>query len=46
MTRTVVFAQRHMVHVRVPLYEKLREASAAATEMPFDAHRHAHRTSI
>jgi glycosyltransferase involved in cell wall biosynthesis len=26
MTRTVVFAQRHMVHFRVPFYEKLREA--------------------
>ena len=26
MTRTVVFAQRHMVHFRVPVYEKLREA--------------------
>jgi glycosyltransferase involved in cell wall biosynthesis len=26
MTRTVVFAQRHMVHFRVPFYEKLRHA--------------------
>jgi glycosyltransferase involved in cell wall biosynthesis len=28
MTRTVVFAQRHMVHFRVPFYEKLRHALA------------------
>ena len=28
MTRTVVFAQRHMVHFRVPFYEKLRLALA------------------
>lgn len=28
MTRTVVFAQRHMVHFRVPFYEKLRHVLA------------------
>jgi L-malate glycosyltransferase len=28
MSRTVVFAQRHLVHFRVPFYEKLRQALA------------------